>query len=154
VILMAVPEFRIEKHNLRNNDCSINSNAYQYLIRFVDIDRPTGDATLHIARVGDYQCLVDLYPQLLNEGLKPSDILAQVGEFYPNGRGLDEKSAKYMHEGVGSQVLDIITRDSLERDAEIMFIFTNKSSMKSFLRNKRGFTPVGRLGLNHYLLLR
>lgn len=68
--------------------------------------------------------------------MNSNDIFAQPVEFYPNGKKVNEITGKYMKEGIGSKILDILISDSLKQDAKVMFVFTDKVSMKSFLRKK------------------
>lgn len=70
--------------------------------------------------------------------IKPSDIVAHLNEFYPNGRGLDEKKDEHMREGVGTLVLNQLIDEAKANGAKVIYVFTGKVSMVNFLK-KHGF---------------
>lgn len=141
---LSVPEFEIARSGLGL------FTGYHYTIIFQE-DRPHGDAEVILKPVSHFGPL-GIYEVFQKGELRPDDIAANLNQFYPNGKGLDEKSGKYMRQGVGSMVLERIVEDCLEHDAKVMVAFTGQDSMKSFLL-KHGFTPYGVREVFNYKLL-
>lgn len=81
-------------------------------------------------------------------GLTDQDTVAHLNEFYPNGKGLKEKDAPEMRQGVGSATLEFLMSEAKKQNAKIMLVFSGKQSMQSFLQ-KKGFTSFGAKNLLH-----
>lgn len=105
-------------------------DGYQYKIEFPDDIK--GDARLIfetlIERIGTY-----IFQVLVRKGLNKEDKIVQLNEFYPNGKGLDEKNGENMKEGRGTTVLDYLIKKAIAEGAKAMCAFTGKTSMQSFL---------------------
>lgn len=125
-------------------------NMYRYEIVFEDGRR--GIAHVLFGQVRNYQNR-DIYAEFQDVGLRSTDTLADLTEFYPNGFGVDEETGEhYMRLGVGSSVLALLTGDAVSKAAKAMFVHTKTKSMRSFLR-KKGFTPHGYHETDWYKLL-
>lgn len=117
-------------------------NGYDYVIRFTDPARQAGDAQIVFKPVEFYQFTAH-GRRFLEEGLTQEDIVANLVDFYPNGRALDEDKGEHMRAGVGTKVLERIVLDAKERNAKVMFGVSAKTSLYAFAE-KHGFTHVGR----------
>ncbi len=112
-------------------------NGYRYETVFQD--GPRGVVNVFFGPVRSYQDRA-IYTEFQRAGLKPEDMLADIAEFYPNGRDADENTGENMRQGTGTAVLDMISWDATKHGARAVFVYTGRNSMRSFLR-KKGFTP-------------
>lgn len=122
-------------------------NVYQYKFNFpLNPERQKGNARV-IYRTLDYlnniEGNIELSRVLTKRGIKQTDIIAHIKEFFPNGRGfeLGVDINKYMRQGFGTEILNFLFEESKANDAKAVYIFTTKEKMINFLY-KRGFESV------------
>ncbi len=167
-MVMAVPEFEIERYNTaerldattyfdlchRFHDFGqyYGSKGYYYHIKFPESNRPSGKVVLMFKNVGNLLTPSWTYQELIENGLKDNDEIAIINSFYPNSAEADEITGKYMNEGVGSEILEIIKSDSRSVGAKAIVVTTMHDSLKIFLRKKE-FTYDNKPMQNNYLLL-
>ena len=124
-------QFEVERSDLEIRD----RTGYSYRFIFKE-DRPEGLATVLFYPIGD--CNIALLTRLQELGLQPSQIVAHLNEFYPNGMGIPDNSP-LMGQGVGTAALELIVADAKERDAQAMRVFsTGRPGMVTFM-DKHGF---------------
>jgi len=125
-------------------------DGYHYKIPALK-DKPEGEVQLIFKRVSDM--LPEVQEVLSAHGLKPEDRIAHLNEFYPNGKGLDEKTGEHMKRGVGTEVLNFLTEQCIAQGARAIYVFSVKPSMRSFLL-KKGFETFGSKNWHHILILK
>lgn len=134
--------FRTVKEKMEWNDSNFEGDQYKFEFPF-DNERQEGDAQMVYRTLEWFGRIKDdkLYAALAERGVKPSEIIAQINEFYPNGRGQEENIEKYMRGGYGTEVLNFLIEESKAKGAKVIYVFSGKEKMKNFL-NKHGFEPV------------
>ncbi|MEK7103688.1 MAG: hypothetical protein AAB870_05050 [Patescibacteria group bacterium] len=115
-------------------------DGYQYIFTFPnDI---LGDAQLIYCQLKDWRYEHsgrDFYKALKVQGLHDGDTIAHLNEFYPNGRGLSEKTSEKMRLGRGLKALNFLIQEAIKKEAVVLYCFSGKDSMQSFLA-KHHFT--------------
>jgi len=134
--------FRSTKEKMEWNDPAFEGDQYKFEFP-LDSERREGDAQMVYRKLDWFGRIKDdkLHTILTERGVKPDEIIAQINEFYPNGRGLEEDIEKYMKGGYGSEVLNFLIDESKAKGAKVIFVFSIKSKMHNFL-NKHGFEPL------------
>lgn len=123
---------------VERSDCRIGDRiGYRYRFIFQG-DRPEGEATILFDPVGYYNACPPMAERFRELGLGPDQIVAQVNEFYPNGKGIPDDSP-LMGQGVGKAALEILVEDARERGGRVMHVFsTGRPGMVQFMA-RHGF---------------
>ncbi len=134
--------FRSTKEKMKWNDPSFEGDQYTFEFPYEN-ERQEGDAQMVYRKLERFGRIKDdsLYAVLTERGVKSDEIIAQINEFYPNGRGKEEDIEKYMRGGCGTEALNFLIEESRAKGAKAIYVFSGKEKMKDFL-NKHGFEPV------------
>ncbi len=108
--------------------------------------RPLGESCVVLRPVSFYQ---GSSAESALRSHAPSDLVAEIIEFYPNGRNLDDSRENFQRVGVGSYVLEKIIEDVKKAGAqEVVILPSGRSSILNFLE-KNGFEKPDRGNLYH-----
>jgi hypothetical protein len=99
----------------------------------------TGEVTVIYRELSE---LAGKYQKFYDLGLKDDDRVADLLEFFPNGRYINENDKKHVKKGTGTKVLKRAIRDALLSDVKAVYCGTDKISMKSFLGKKHKFESL------------
>lgn len=122
--------------------------GFQYKFQFPNNhEREDGDAQVIYRNLEFFgQIKGDkLFTALTERGIKPTDVIVHINEFYPNGIGHIEK---YERHGFGSEILDFLTGECEVNGAKLLYVITGKKKMKDFIK-KHGFEPVDEKNLKN-----
>lgn len=123
------------------------NNVYQYKFNFpLNPERQKGTARVIYRTLGylnNIEGNTELSRVLTEKGIKQTDIIAHIKEFFPNGRGfeLGVDIKEYMRQGFGTEILNFLFEESKANDAKAVYVFTTKEKMINFV-HKNGFESV------------
>ncbi len=107
--------------------------------RVMHDDERSGEVRVVYSAVLDYEGTIK--DKAVELGLSPEELIAQITDFYPNGKTgdwSDDAIVPFMRQGVGSELLERVVEDSVTKGARLMYVETGKDSMRAFLQ-KKGF---------------
>lgn len=112
-----------------------------YRLRCSADQRKPGLAEVQFLTVEDYASLGRLssYQAFTAAGLKSGQIVAEINEFYPNGR---HPAPHEMRRGAGTSLMRRILADAAERGASAVRFYTNSPSMRSFIESRFDYVSI------------
>lgn len=114
-------------------------NVYEYKFQFPqNPERKDGSARVIYKTLSYFDNVegnIELSRILTKKGIKPTDIVVHIKEFFPNGRGLGKNIlSQYERHGFGTEILNFIIKESITEGAKAVYVFTLKDRMANFAR--------------------
>ncbi|MCB0311594.1 MAG: hypothetical protein KDD42_10180 [Bdellovibrionales bacterium] len=132
------PSIAISQYSPAKHYSEIESRCF--VVRHNDRDRKPGEVIV------TYQSLVQIEQSrpsvaqaLVAKGLTNSDLIADVVDFYPNGRDADPNDRTVVRKGIGTQVFQYVLNHCSERSVHGVFVYSREHCMQKFLLEKFEF---------------
>lgn len=125
-------------------DALYSGPGIQYWVYREGEREPSGDAQILLYPVSELTESFNreaVQVELMSLGLSDSSLIADLNDFWPNGRDLSERAlSERGRKGVGSELFEAILQDCRESGVDAVYVFTQSESMKAFLA-KHDFFP-------------